>query len=375
MYNVDDLKDITAESGVIASLLNHPEYILHSDWLRTNHFSQRENAAIYWAINELYRKGITNIDVLNLNNQLASNNNVRNLMVDHNLADISKYMELASYASRDTLEEYLELCNRVVSLAYKRTLYNKTLEIQRSCFNDKLDMSVIDNNTHRILNDITEEYLVTSEIKKIGEESDDLLQQIIDKQTEEGYGIPSKFKIFDPYFHYEPGELIVVASRMKSGKSALLLNEAIHKAQQGIPTLIIDTELTDQMWFIRALAHLSQVKVRRIKEGKWSEEERTKIYAANEAIKKLPIVHYYMPIVDMGKVYAMCKILKYRMNLQFLCFDYIKGNDLDAFALSNKMGQITDILKNEIAGDLNMCVLAACQLNKQNEISSSDKIA
>ena len=77
----------------------------------------------------------------------------------------------------------------------------------------------------------------------------------------------------------------------------------------------------------------------------------------------------------MNRVFAICKILKYKMGLQFLCFDYIKGNDTDAFALSNKLGQVTDMLKNEIAGDLGMCVLAACQLNKQNEISSSDKIA
>ena len=372
--NITDLKDIAAESGVISSLLNHPEFILHSDWLKAKHFSQNENGAIYWAINELYKKGITNIDDLNLNNQLASNSKVNSLMASHNLTDINKYMDLANYAARDTLEEYIELCNTVVSLAYKRTLYKKSSEIQRLCFGNG-NVEETDNKVHRILNELTEEYLVTSELKQIGEEADDLLQKIIDKQTDEGFGIPSKFKIYDEFFRYEPGELIVVASRMKSGKSAMLLNEAIHKARQNIPTLIIDTELTDDMWYIRALAHLSQVKVRRIKEGKWSTEETNKIKKANEYLKTLPIVHKYMPILDMNRVFAMCKILKYKIGLQFLCFDYIKGNDTDAFALSNKLGQVTDILKNEIAGELGMCVLAACQLNKMNEISSSDKIA
>lgn len=371
---IEDLKDIAAESGVIASLLNHPDYILHTDWLKTQHFSQRENAAIYWAIGELYKKGITNIDELNLNNQLSSDKAVKELMSKHNLGDISKYIDLASYAARDTLEEYTELCNTVVSLAYKRTLYKKVAEIQRLCFKSN-GVEDTDNKVHRILNELTEEFLVTSELKTIGEEADDLLQQIIDKQTEEGFGIPSKFGIYDEFFHYEPGELIVVASRMKSGKSAMLLNEAIDKAKKGIPTLIIDTELTDQMWFIRALAHLSQIKVRRIKEGKWTTEEKNRIYQANAYLKELPIVHKYMPIVDTNRVFAICKILKYKMGLQFLCYDYIKGNDTDAFALSNRLGQITDFLKNEIAGDLGLCVLAACQLNKQNEISSSDKIA
>lgn len=374
-HSIEELKDVAAESGVISSLLIHPEFILHTDWLKANHFSQSENGAIYWAISELYRKGITNIDELNLNNQLNSNDAVKKLMVRHNLEDINKYMELASYAARDTLEEYIELCNTVLLFSYRRDLYKKSTEVQRLCFNNDSKVDDTDGKVHRILNGLTEQYLITTDLQTVGEKADDLLQQIINKQTEEGYGIPSKFTVFEEYFHFEPGELIVVASRMKSGKSALLLNEAMDKALKGIPTLIVDTELTDQMWYIRALAHLSQIKVRRIKEGKWSNEEKNKILSANEQLKKLPIIHYYMPIVDMNRVFAMCKILKYKIGLQFLCFDYIKGNDTDAFALSNKLGQVTDILKNEIAGDLGLCVLAACQLNKQNEISSSDKIA
>ena len=371
----DDLKDVAAETAVISSLLNHPEFILHSDWLKPEHFSQTENSAIYWGISELYKKGITNIDEVNLNNQLSTNKKVKDVMDSHNLSDISKYTELATYASRDTLEEYNEVCNTVLSLAYKRKLYVKACEIQRLCFNNDTEVEVTDNKVHRILNALTEEYLVTSELKTIGEEADQLLQQIIDKQTEEGFGLPSKYNIFEPFWHFEPGELIVVASRMKSGKSAYVLNEAIDKALKGIPTVIFDTELTDSMWFVRAVAHLSQVKVRRIKEGKWSIDEKNKIQSAINTLKKLPLVHRYMPVVDINRVYAICKILKYKMGLQFVCFDYIKGNDTDAFALSNKLGQITDVLKNEIAGDLGLCVLAACQLNKQNEISSSDKIA
>lgn len=373
--NINELKDITAETAVISSLLNHPEFILHTDWLKPEHFSQKENGAIYWAINELYKKGITNIDELNLNNQLASNKAVSKLMSAHNLSDISKYMELARYASRDTLEEYTEICGTVLSLSYKRKLYNKASELQRLCFSDRTRVDEIDSMVHRILNALTEEYLVISELKTIGDEADDLLQEIINKQTEEGFGVPSKYEIYNPYFQFETGELIVVASRMKSGKTADLLNEAVDKAKKGIPTAVFDTELTDKMWYIRALAHLSQVKVRRIKEGNWSSDEKAKIMRANQELKSLPITHIYMPIVDINRVYAICKILKYKMGLKFVCFDYIKGNDTDAFALSNRLGQITDVLKNEIAGDLDMMVLAACQLSRSNEISSSDKIA
>lgn len=371
----EDLKDVRAETAVISSLLNHPEFILYSENLDTEHFTQKENSAIYWAIKELYKQGITNIDELNLNNQLSSNKAVSKLMSAHNLSDISKYMDLAKYAARDTIEEYLAICNTVISLAYKRELFKKSAELQRLCFSDKEKVEEIDTMVHRITNALTSKYLVMSELKSIGDQADDLLQEIIDKQTEEGFGVPSKYSIYNPYFQFETGELIVVASRMKSGKTADLLNEAVDKAQKGIPTVVFDTELTDRMWYTRVLAHLSQVTVRRIKEGNWSTDERSRIMKANELLKSLPLMHIYMPIVDIDRVYAICKILKYKMGLKFVCFDYIKGNDTDAFALSNKLGQITDVLKNEIAGELDMMVLAACQLSRSNEISSSDKIA
>jgi replicative DNA helicase len=375
MANLDDLKDIAAETTVIASLLLHPEFILHTDWLKAKHFSQKENGAIYWAINELYKKGITNIDELNINNQLSSNEGVKELMEKRKLTDISKYMELSHYAARDSLEDYEEFCKTVLNLAYKRTLLDKSGELYRLCFSKTDSLQDTDSKVHHIMSDLTEEYMVSTDLRTIGERADELFAEIIEDQSDERFGVDSKFEILRKYFRYERGECIVLAARMKTGKSAFVLNEAIYQAMKGIPTLIIDTELTDKVWYKRALCHISGVEFRRIRDGHWDKKETEKIQKAQKIIKSLPLVHYYMPVVDMSKTYAMCKLLKYKMDLQFLCFDYIKGDDTDAFALSNKLGQMTNILKNEIAGELDMCVLAACQLNRQNEVASSDKIA
>lgn len=375
MHSLDDLKDIAAETTVIASLLNHPEFILHTDWLKAKHFSQRENGAIYWAINELYKKGITNIDELNITNQLNSNESVKKLMVQKNLSDLSKYMELSQYAVRDSLEEYEEFCKTVLNYAYKRSLYSKAGEFYRLCFTETDTIQETDSKVHHIMEDLTEEYMASTDLRTIGEMEEELYEEVENDQSDDRFGVDSKFSVFHPFFRFERGECIVLAARMKTGKSAYVLNEAIFQAMKGIPTLIIDTELTNKVWYKRALCHISGVEFRRIRDGHWTKDEAEKINKARKIIKDLPLVHYYMPVVDMSKTYAMCKLLKYKMDLQFLCFDYIKGDDTDAFALSNKLGQMTNILKNEIAGELDMCVLAACQLNRQNEVSSSDKIA
>lgn len=375
MQKYSELNDIQAEASVIATLLHFPEMILHSDFLKSGMFSQPENGSIYWGINELYKAGIDNIDYINLTNQLKSNNAVRKVMASKGLEDLQTIIDMSEYAMRTTLPEYLELCKTVCSFAYKRELYKYSQELAHNCLNETMNLKDLDKITHDGLSKVTERFLISDEIKTVGETADDMLANIIERQIgEDVYGIPSKFKIFDRFFQYEPGELIMIKARMKAGKSTLLMNEALNAALNGVPTLVIDTELDSRSYYIRMLANLSQVTVRKIKVGNWTDDERERINKANSTIKSLPLVHRYMPVVNDDEVYALCKILKYKMNLQFLVYDYIKGSAATGMELSNKLGAKTDFLHNQCAGALQLCVLAACQLSRDNMAAGSDQI-
>ena len=48
--DVLELADNQAESGVISTLVYHPEFILHSDYLKAGYFFNQDNGCIYWAI-------------------------------------------------------------------------------------------------------------------------------------------------------------------------------------------------------------------------------------------------------------------------------------------------------------------------------------
>ena len=136
MQKYSDLNDVQAEASVIATLLHFPEMILHSDFLKPNMFSQTENGSIYWAIGELYKAGIDNIDCINLNNQLKSNGAVKRVMSEKGLEDIQSMIDMSEYAMRTTLPEYLELCKTVCSYAYKRELYRYAQKLMGDCLND-----------------------------------------------------------------------------------------------------------------------------------------------------------------------------------------------------------------------------------------------
>ena len=67
-------------------------------------------------------------------------------------------------------------------------------------------------------------------------------------------------------------------------------------------------------------------------------------------------------------------MLKYKIGLAFVVFDYIKSNETSTSDNYNILGAKCDFLKNRIAGELDLAVLSACQLNRVGEVADSDKI-
>lgn len=373
--DISSISDNQAEAGVIATLVYHPEFILHTDYLKPSYFYNVENGCIYWAIQELYKNGVETIDAINITNMLNSNRAVKKKIEQYNLTDMQDFINMSQYACRHTLEEYKLLVNNVVTMSFKRDLNKAVIEIQSACFNSEADLNKLNSLVNTRINKLTEQYITSNEIETFGSRIDDLWKEICDRRTEDGvYGIPSKFPAINEYFTYEPGELVLLKARMKRGKSAFFLNEAIHKIKNGVPTLYLDTEMQDRLFAERLLANLTGIEVKRIKTGRYSYDEGQKLAKANEWLKKQPFVHMYIPQTTDEEIYAIHKVLKYKMNLEFSIFDYIKSNVTSSSENYNVLGQKCDFLKNNVAGELNIAMLAGAQLNRQNQVADSDKL-
>lgn len=370
-----ELCDNQAESGVISTLVYHPEFILHSDYLKPGYFYNQDNGCIYWAISELYKKGIDNIDAFNISNMLSSNSAVQKTINKYNLPSIQEYIDLCGETARHTLEEYKLLAQTVVTLSYKRDLVRSMNEISNFCKDKTISLSDLNKKRNDILTKLDEKYVVSEDIKMLGDEAEDLWKEICDRRTDSGYyGIPSMFPILSNWFTFEPSELVVIQAKYKQGKSVLLMLEALHKVRNGIPTLYVDREMSDRIFYERCLAALTGIEVKRIKNGRYNDEERVKIENANAWMKKQPFVHVYRPDLSDEELYSMCKILKYKMGLQFVIDDYLKSNATSSSDNYNILGARCDFLKNKVAGELNLAVLTAAQLNRQGEVSDSLKI-
>lgn len=363
--NISELVDNSAEGGVIATLIYHPEFLLSDNNLQPRFFYNQENQVLYWAINQLVSNGVTTIDALNLKNALCSNPGVQRVSDRYGLTNIQEYITMAKVASRGTYEEYKLLTNTVISLAFRRELCNLSVDIGKECFNEKITLDDLNDFVNNGISHIAEKFIFGGDTVQFGEKIDSVWEKICENRNLDGtVGLPSLLPSLNDFMTFGRGELVLVAGPTGKGKSSYFLNEACYSLKHGVPVVVIDTELTDEVWLPRLLACLSGVTVRQIKSGRYTNEEENRIQQAKEWIKKQGLVHEYVPIFNRMVIEQICRKWLNKDKLGFFIYDYIKPTEkYGAAEISQSLGLMADFLKS-IAGNMNIPVLGGLQLNK-----------
>ena len=372
---ISELTDSAAEGGVIASLIYHPEFLLSDNNLRPKFFYNQENQVLFWAINELVSKGVTSIDALNLKNALWSNPAVQRVSEKYGLTNIQEYISLAKIASRETYEEYKLLANTVITLAFRRELCNLSIDIGKECFNEQLSLDDLNDFANNGIDKLAERFIFGGDSVQFGEKIDDIWKEMCSDRNEDGtVGVPNLIPSLDNFYTFGNGELVLVAGHTGKGKSSYFLNQGVFALKKGFPVVIIDTELTDKVYLPRLLACLSGVTVRKIRSGRYTNEEGNRIRQSMEYIKKCPgFVHAYYPVFNKVQIEQTCRKWANKNKLGFMIYDYIKPSEkYGAAEISQSLGLMTDFLKS-IAGNLEIPVLAGLQLNKLTGLVSDSQ--
>ena len=370
--------DISAEAGTIATIIQKPEMILHSETLSPSYFYKKENGAIYWAIQQLYQKGIDKIDEFNITTQINSNKGVKNTIESYRKDFIKELFENSQYIARNTKEEYQEIVNKVVTLSFKRDVYRKLKYFQSQCLDDNVDLNRLNLTIMNDIDNLAAQYVTQNEIPMYNEEIYNIWESIISKRNEDGtYGLLSKHKVLEEYFTYQTGEVVIIAARRKHLKSIFGMNELVHMLKQGISCVYLDTEMPSESFTTRLLSHLTGIEEYRIKSGNYSQSEEEIIEDNLKWISEQNFTHIYDTQWTRDKVYTTTKILKNKMDFDFLIYDYIKMTDTNIISATeqyNELGNWSNFLKNNIAGGLDIPILSFVQLNREYNIADSDKI-
>lgn len=372
--NVSDICDVPGEAGIVASLILHPEFYFYSEQLTPHDFTVEENGYLYYAISQLVKRGATHIDAFDIVHILNLGEQAGKLSGSAlTVAAVKEFIENAGAIARSTVEGYLILVDRVLDASFRRKAYQKLSECQSYCFN--MEEQDIEKKIYSTLDSVMLEYATTSEVPQYKDVVDELWAEIQSRQDHAYSGMPFKFPTLNRYATIEPGELFIFAAEAKQGKSMMLLNCAVDLLRQGKSVLYIDSELNSRMFTCRLLAHLTRIEFNRVKSGNYNQEEAKRIAQAIQWMKAQKFTHIYMPIFDQNGIYTTVKKVKHTQGIDVLIVDYFKSSgDADAFASYQELGRITDLVKNEIAGGMNIAAIGAAQATTTGKIADSAKI-
>lgn len=364
-----------SESGVIATLIHHPEFVFYSEHLLPNHFTDKDNRLVYTAIVGLVHNGIQTVDPYNIIEILNSKEATRQYAAELSIERLQEFVEMSDVLSRNSVEEYRLLVSGVLDAAFRRDAFQKLRECQALCYDRTQEH--IEEKIYRMIDDVMSEFSVADDIPEFSEIADALWADIVAHQDGHESGAPFKFPTLNEYVTIEPGELVVLGAPAKGAKSMFMLNTAVDLLRQGKSVMYIDSELSSRLFFIRMISLLTGIEFSRVRSGRYDEAEAERIRKAIRWAKKQKLTHIYMPIFDRQNIYTSVKKVHHRLGgLDVLIVDYLKSTgDTDAYATYAELGKLTDTIKNDLCGAMGISGLAAAQLTESGRLADSAKIA
>lgn len=369
----EDLYNPQSESGVIATLIHNPNFLYSTEQLDPTDFADTTNQCIYWALREIINSGINSIDDFTLTTKLSSNKAIENRMNNTNLNCIKDILELSEFACRNSVESYKDLVKDVIEYSAKRKLYQNAQKILSNCLSQDSNSTEIQGLLNRTIDEYSFSVLKNKELSPFKDKVEELWMKMTDRQNGVLVSTPFHIEEMNNFVALDDGELVVIGGYSKRGKSAFLLSCTVDLLRRGESVLVIDSELSDELYFLRLLSHISQVPFKIVKSGEGAtEEQKKRIIQAKEWLKTVKLHHEYLPIFDKNEIASMFRRVNNSEKITKLVIDYFKADFAgDAFGVATNLTGLVNYCKNDIAGAYKIGVLGAIQTSKNGQVSFS----
>jgi replicative DNA helicase len=137
-------------------------------------------------------------------------------------------------------------------------------------------------------------------------------------------GIPSGLKDLDRFTDgWQRGDLIIVAGRPGTGKSAVAMHFAQTSAAAGLPVGFISLEMGGRQLGIRSASSLSDVELWRLRKGFLSSDQLTKIANAVNEFTNLPI-SFSFTARDARSIFKTITLMVEVQGCRLILVDYLQ---------------------------------------------------
>ncbi len=363
-------QDLDAEKSLLGAIMIDGDAIFKvADIVTEDNFYSLEHQLIYKAMRELYEQNKP-IDAVTLSDQLKKNKELKKVGGTARLAELAN--DTLSSANAATYASIVK------EMATRRRLIALGAQMSEMGFDDgKAVQELMDQAEHEIFDvSMSREGQKFVHIKDTLEESFNRIEQI-QRSGAAFQGLPTGLAGVDNILSgMHPANLIILAARPATGKTAFALNIASHLAiQHKKKVAFFSLEMSREELVDRLIVNQADVDAFKLKTGRLTADfDIPKISEAMGVLAEADIFIDDTPGVSIFDMRTQARRLMMQQHIDILIVDYLQlahGRTKD-----NRVQEVSEIsqgLKN-IARELKIPVLALSQLSRQVENRGGDKV-
>jgi replicative DNA helicase len=357
-----------AEESVLgAMLIDKDAVIAVAEFLLPEDFYDERLRDIYQACLDLY-EARTPIDVLTVTERLKKRKNIKNIGSSSFLADLANRVPTAAH-----VEHYGRI---VKDTATKRSLMSAATRLVEVSMDEALGAGEALDRAESEIFSLSQKSLSKAfiSVKDTLAESFDRLDEL-HKSGGGIRGVPTGFSdLDDALAGLQQSNLIILAARPGVGKTSLAMNIAQYVAVElKRPVGFFSLEMSREELVDRLLVAQADIDAWRLKTGKLSEDDFTKLSNAMGVLAEAPLYIDDTPALSILEMRTKARRLQVETGVDLIVVDYLQL--ARSRQLENRVQEVSEIsqgLKN-LARELKVPVMALSQLSRAVETRGGKK--
>jgi replicative DNA helicase len=366
-------QNIEAEMSVLGCLLLDQEKLpTVLEVLKPADFYRDEHREIYSAVLALFEKSVP-VDILTVEEQLRSQGSINRVGGMVYLGELA-----AGVISTENARHYAGI---VAQKALLRRLIRECMKVVEESYAAGEDATEIIEAAEMAIFGIMEDrnFAGVVHVSEVISELYDKLTELYNRKSRFS-GLRTGFDLLDEKtYGLQNSDLILLAGRPATGKSALALNIAHYAAvHENAPVIVFNLEMSRDQLVNRMISADQQIESGRLRSGNLTDGDWRKIASATARLMDAPLYLDDTSSVSVADIKAKCRRLKLeKKGLGLVVIDYIQlmqgsGRSGRFDNRQQEMSEISRSLKL-MAKELNVPVLALSQLSRAPEQRSEHR--
>lgn len=359
-------QNVEAEQSVLGSvLLSKYSMVKVADKLSPADFYEPAHEKIYESMLELYEKRQA-IDVVTLTEHLEKKKALKEIGGASYITRLSNIVPSAAH-----VVHYAKI---VRDKGVARRLIEAADEIAAMSYDQGEDVEGLLDKSEQLLFSISQVSAGQNfvSLKEILAQSFEKIDEM-HKNKNKVRGVPTGFKALDNILSgFQPSDLVILAARPSMGKTSLALNIAEYvAAKEKKPVAVFSLEQSKEQLVDRMLSSQSQVDSWKLRTGKLTDDDFSRIGHAMGILSEAPIYIDDQAGANVMELRAKARRLQMEHGIGLIIIDYLQlmSGSRVGRGDPNRVQEISEISRGlkMLARELNVPVIALSQLSRAVE--------